>query len=58
MTVTTVFAVLSLAAVLPGAGLLLADATRRRAGAGSVAESRPPAPHSWTAKPRPEAVGG
>ena len=58
VTVTIVFAVLSLAAVLPGAYLLLADATRRRAGAGSAARPRPPAPQGRTAKHRPEAVGG
>jgi uncharacterized membrane protein YbhN (UPF0104 family) len=40
VTVTTLYAVLMLAAVIPGAGLLLGDAVRRRRGAGNSGESR------------------
>jgi len=40
VTVTTLYAVLMLAAVAPGAGLLLGDAVRRRRGPGSSGESR------------------
>ena len=40
VTVTILYAVLMLAAVAPGAGLLLADAVRRRRGLGNSVESR------------------
>ena len=40
VTVTTLYAVLMLAAVAPGAGLLLGDAVRRRRGPGNSGESR------------------
>jgi hypothetical protein len=40
VTVTTLYAVLMLAAVAPGAGLLVADAVRRRCGPGNSGESR------------------
>jgi uncharacterized membrane protein YbhN (UPF0104 family) len=40
VTVTTLYAVLMLAAVAPGAGLLLGDAVRRRRGPGISGESR------------------
>jgi uncharacterized membrane protein YbhN (UPF0104 family) len=40
VTVTTLYAVLMLAAVAPGAGLLLRDAVRRRRGLGNSGESR------------------
>jgi hypothetical protein len=39
VTVTTLYAVLALAAVAPGAGLLLRDAVRRRRGPGHSGES-------------------
>jgi GTP cyclohydrolase II len=42
VTVATLYAVLMLAAVSPGAGLLLRDAARRRRGRGHPAESREP----------------
>ncbi len=42
VTVTTLYAVLMLAAVAPGAGLLLGDAVRRRRGQGQPGESRRP----------------
>jgi hypothetical protein len=41
ITVTTLYAVLMLVAVAPGAGLLLGDAVRRRRGLGNSGESRP-----------------
>jgi uncharacterized membrane protein YbhN (UPF0104 family) len=41
ITVTILYAVIMLAAVAPGAGLLLGDAVRRRRGRGSSGESRP-----------------
>jgi uncharacterized membrane protein YbhN (UPF0104 family) len=45
VTVATLYAVLMLAAVAPGAGLLLGDAVRRRRGPGQPGERRPdPAP--------------
>jgi uncharacterized membrane protein YbhN (UPF0104 family) len=44
VTVATLYAVLMLAAVAPGAGLLLGDAVRRRRGQGSPGESRRPDP--------------
>jgi uncharacterized membrane protein YbhN (UPF0104 family) len=42
VTVATLYAVLMLAAVTPGAGLLLTDAVRRRSGPGQPGESRRP----------------
>ena len=42
VTVATVYAVLMLAAVAPGAGLLLRDAVRRRRSPGHSGESRRP----------------
>ena len=42
VTVTTLYAVLMLAAVAPGAGLLLGDAVRRRRGRTHSGESRRP----------------
>jgi uncharacterized membrane protein YbhN (UPF0104 family) len=54
VTVAILYAVLMLAAVAPGAGLLLADAVRRRRGPGQPAEPGRPEP-----APRPmEAVRG
>ena len=54
VTVTTLYAVLMLAAVAPGAGLLLADAVRRRRGQADPVEPGEPDP-----APRPlEAVRG
>jgi uncharacterized membrane protein YbhN (UPF0104 family) len=54
VTVTILYAVLMLAAVAPGAGLLLGDAVRRRRGPGQPGESRRPDP-----APQPlEAVRG
>jgi uncharacterized membrane protein YbhN (UPF0104 family) len=54
VTVTVLYAVLMLAAVAPGAGLLLGDAVRRRRGPGNSGESRRPDP-----APQPlEAVRG
>ncbi|HEX6523823.1 MAG TPA: lysylphosphatidylglycerol synthase transmembrane domain-containing protein [Streptosporangiaceae bacterium] len=54
VTVATLYAVLMLTAVTPGAGLLLGDAVRRRRGPGDSGESREPDP-----APRPmEAVRG
>jgi len=44
VTVATLYAVLMLAAVVPGAGLLLGDAVRRRRGPGHSGESREPDP--------------
>jgi uncharacterized membrane protein YbhN (UPF0104 family) len=44
VTVATLYAVLMLAAVTPGAGLLLGDAVRRRRGPGHPRESRRPDP--------------
>jgi uncharacterized membrane protein YbhN (UPF0104 family) len=44
ITVATLYAVLMLAAVAPGAGLLLGDAVRRRRGPGHPRESRGPDP--------------
>jgi uncharacterized membrane protein YbhN (UPF0104 family) len=44
VTVATLYAVLMLAAVAPGAGLLLGDAVRRRRGPGHPRESRHPDP--------------
>jgi uncharacterized membrane protein YbhN (UPF0104 family) len=44
VTVAILYAVLMLAAVAPGAGLLLADAGRRRRGPGHSGESREPDP--------------
>jgi hypothetical protein len=44
VTVATLYAVLMLAAVAPGAGLLLGDAVRRRRGPGHSGESRRPDP--------------
>ena len=44
VTVATLYAVLMLAAVAPGAGLLLGDAVRRRRGPGHPRESRRPDP--------------
>ncbi len=44
ITVATLYAVLMLAAVTPGAGLLLGDAIRRRRGPGQLGESRRPDP--------------
>jgi uncharacterized membrane protein YbhN (UPF0104 family) len=46
VTVATLYAVLMLAAVAPGAGLLLGDAVRRRRGPGHPCESRRPDPVS------------
>ena len=48
VTVTTLYAVLMLAAVAPGAGLLLGDAVRRRRGPGPSGESRGPDPAPLT----------
>jgi uncharacterized membrane protein YbhN (UPF0104 family) len=42
ITITTLYAVLMLIAVAPGAGLLLGDAVRRRRDQGQSGESRPP----------------
>jgi uncharacterized membrane protein YbhN (UPF0104 family) len=44
VTISTLYAVLMLAAVAPGAGLLLRDAVRRRRDQGQPSESRPPDP--------------
>ena len=44
VTVATLYAVLMLAAVAPGAGLLLRDAVRRRRGPGHPRKSRRPDP--------------
>src|SRR6516164_1495233 len=44
VTVATLYAVLMLAAVDPGAGLLLGDAVRRHREQGQPGESRPPGP--------------
>jgi uncharacterized membrane protein YbhN (UPF0104 family) len=44
ITITTLYAVLMLIAVAPGAGLLLGDAVRRRRDQGQSGESRPPDP--------------
>jgi uncharacterized membrane protein YbhN (UPF0104 family) len=48
VTVATLYAVLMLAAVAPGAGLLLGDAVRRRRGPGRSGESRQPDPAPQT----------
>jgi uncharacterized membrane protein YbhN (UPF0104 family) len=48
VTVTTLYAVLMLAAVAPGAGLLLGDAVRRRRGPGHPGEPRRPDPATQT----------
>jgi GTP cyclohydrolase II len=48
VTVATLYAVLMLAAVAPGAGLLLGDAVRRRRGRGHSGESRGPDPAPLT----------
>jgi uncharacterized membrane protein YbhN (UPF0104 family) len=48
VTVATLYAVLMLAAVAPGAGLLLRDAVRRRHGRGHPAEPRGPDPAPLT----------
>ena len=48
VTVATLYAVLMLAAVAPGAGLLLGDAIRRRRGPGPSGESRGPDPAPLT----------
>jgi uncharacterized membrane protein YbhN (UPF0104 family) len=49
ITVTTLYAVIMLAAVTPGAGLLLGDAVRRRRGPDTPGEPRPSdlAPRAW-----------
>jgi hypothetical protein len=54
VTVTTLYAVLMLAAVTPGAGLLLGDAVRRRRGPGNSGDSR----RREVAPPTLEAVRG
>ena len=48
VTIATLYAVLMLTAVAPGAGLLLGDAVRRRRDQGRPGESRPsdPAPRA------------
>ncbi len=48
VTAATLYAVLMLAAVAPGAGLLLGDAVRRRRGLGESGESRGPDPAPLT----------
>jgi hypothetical protein len=48
VTVATLYAVVMLAAVAPGAGLLLGDAVRRRRGPGHSGESRGPDPAPLT----------
>ena len=48
VTAATLYAVLMLAAVAPGAGLLLGDAVRRRRGLGESGESRGPEPAPLT----------
>ena len=48
VTAATLYAVLMLAAVAPGAGLLLGDAVRRRRGRGESGESRGPDPAPLT----------
>jgi uncharacterized membrane protein YbhN (UPF0104 family) len=48
VTVATLYAVIMLAAVAPGAGLLLGDAVRRRRGRGHPGESRGPDPAPLT----------
>jgi hypothetical protein len=48
VTVATLYAVLMLAAVSPGAGLLLRDAVRRRRGRGHSGESTGPGPAPLT----------
>jgi uncharacterized membrane protein YbhN (UPF0104 family) len=48
VTVATLYAVLMLAAVTPGAGLLLGDAVRRRRGQGQPGEPRRPDPEPLT----------
>jgi uncharacterized membrane protein YbhN (UPF0104 family) len=48
VTVATLYAVLALAAVAPGAGLLLGDAVRRRRGPGHPGESQGPDPAPLT----------
>jgi uncharacterized membrane protein YbhN (UPF0104 family) len=58
VTVATLYAVLMLAAVAPGAGLLLGDALRRRRDQGRPGESRrpDPAPPATTASAPPAAT--
>jgi uncharacterized membrane protein YbhN (UPF0104 family) len=51
VTVATLYAVLMLAAVAPGAGPLLGDAVRRRRGPGHSGESRGPEPAPLTRRP-------
>jgi uncharacterized membrane protein YbhN (UPF0104 family) len=51
VTVSTLYAVLMLAAVTPGAGLLLKDAVRRRLGRKHPGESRRPDPAPLTRQP-------
>ncbi len=48
VTVATLYAVLMLAAVAPGAGLLLGDTVRRRRDQGQPGESRRPGPAPLT----------
>jgi uncharacterized membrane protein YbhN (UPF0104 family) len=48
VAVSTLYAVLMLAAVVPGAGLLLRDAVHRRRGPGDPGESREPEPAART----------
>jgi uncharacterized membrane protein YbhN (UPF0104 family) len=50
VTIATLYAVLMLAAVAPGAGLLLGDAVRRRRGSGHPDESRRPDPAFQTSE--------
>jgi uncharacterized membrane protein YbhN (UPF0104 family) len=62
VTVATLYAVIMLAAVAPGAGLLVGDAVRRRRGPGHSGESRGPDPAPRTMEPfvayRPYPVTG
>jgi len=57
VTVTTLYAVLMLAAVTPGAGLLLRDAVRRRRGPGDPGEPSEPSEPDQESRPM-EAVRG
>jgi hypothetical protein len=58
VTVTTVYAVIALVAVAPGAGLLLHDATRRpHRRRGTIACESPPPAIAPMALPRREALG-
>jgi hypothetical protein len=50
VTVSTLYGVLMLAAVAPGAGLLLRDAVRRRRGPGNSGQSREPDPVPLTSR--------